>query len=73
MRTDFLDFPTAWEIQNEVGRDLPHDELCSSVYSAAFLCDCGAVPNEWERRRQLLERDSSRSGVPNPQASEVQQ
>ena len=40
MRTDFLDFPTAWQIQNEVGPTLPHDELCSSVYSPAFLCDC---------------------------------
>ena len=69
MRTDFLDFPTAWEIQNEVGRDLPHDELCSSVYSVAFLCDCGAVPNEWERRRRLLEDSSSRSNAPHPQAS----
>lgn len=46
MRTDFLDFPTAWDIQREVGHELPHDELCSSVYSVAFLCDCGAVPNE---------------------------
>jgi hypothetical protein len=51
MRTDFLDFPTAWAIQREVGPSLPHDELCSSVYSPCFLCDCGAVPNEWERRR----------------------
>ena len=71
MRTDFLDFPTAWDIQREVGHELPHDELCSSVYSVAFLCDCGAVPNEWERRRQLLDDASSQSDVPNPQRDDV--
>ena len=70
MRTDFLDFPTAWDIQREVGHELPHDELCSSVYSLAFLCDCGAVPNEWDRRRQLLEGESDQSDAPNPQASD---
>jgi hypothetical protein len=70
MRTDFLDFPTAWDIQREVGHELPHDELCSSVYSVAFLCDCGAVPNEWDRRRQLLEAPSGQSDVPNPQATD---
>ena len=69
MRTDFLDFPTAWDIQREVGHELPHDELCSSV-SGAFLCDCGAVPNEWERRRQLLEGESGQSDAPNPQVSD---
>ena len=67
MRTDFLDFPTAWDIQREVGHELPHDELCSSVYSVAFLCDCGAVPNEWERRRRLLDGASCQSPVTNPQ------
>ena len=76
MRTDFLDFPTAWDIQREVGPSLPHDELCSSVYSVAFLCDCGAVPNEWERRRQhLLDTDASDRSDPYPKAtaSEVDQ
>lgn len=46
MRTDFLDFPTAWDIQREVGHELPHDELCSSVYSVAFLYEPGRQGNE---------------------------
>jgi hypothetical protein len=69
MRTDFLDFPTAWDIQNEVGRDLPHDDLCSSVYSTAFLCDCGAVPNEWERRCRLLDQPSQSDATRYPKLS----
>lgn len=68
MRTDFLDFPTAWDIQRE--GDADGDELCSSVYSIAFLCDCGAVPNEWERRRQLLDDVTATTDVPNPQNSD---
>lgn len=45
-----LDFPTAWKIQEE---GLAHfDERCSAVQTeGAFLCDCGAVVAEWERRR----------------------
>jgi hypothetical protein len=56
MRTDFLDFPTAWEIQHEVGPTLDHHEHCSSVpgwhvlSGPALLCDCGAVEREWGRR-----------------------
>lgn len=56
MRTDFLDYPTAWAIQNEVGPTLDHHENCSSVpgwhamSGPAFLCDCGAVQREWKRR-----------------------
>lgn len=47
--TDFLDFPTAWRIQNEgVTHVTPK---CSTVQGdGAFLCDCGAVRTEWERR-----------------------
>lgn len=59
MRTDFLDYPTAWAIQNEVGPTLDHDRFCSSVpgwdrlSGPALLCDCGAVEREWERRVRL--------------------
>lgn len=51
-----LDFPTAWAIQREVGETLDHDPRCSSVpgwhplSGPGFLCDCGAVGREWERR-----------------------
>jgi hypothetical protein len=61
MRTDFLDYPTAWAIQNEVGPSLDHDPKCSSVpghhpmAGPAFLCDCGAVEREWERRVLLID------------------
>lgn len=54
---DFLDYPTAWAIQREVGTSLEHDPKCSSVpghhpmSGPAFLCDCGAVEREWYRRR----------------------
>ena len=72
MRTDFLDFPTAWDIQREVGHQLPHDELCSSVYSAAFLCDCGAIPNEWEKRRQhLLDTKAASASDAYPQVDDA--
>lgn len=65
MRTDFLDYPTAWAIQNEVGPTLDHHEKCSSfpgwqamraMGGPAFLCDCGAVEREWERRVQQFDR-----------------
>lgn len=47
MRTDFLDFPTAWAIQNRGG--LVHHERCSAPRSGGgFLCDCGAVRRRWE-------------------------
>ncbi len=54
---DFLDYPTAWAIQKEVGTELAHHERSSSVpgwcslSGPAFLCDCGAVETEWKRRR----------------------
>jgi hypothetical protein len=53
VRTDFLDFPTAWAIQDRGG--LEHHPRCSSVpgwsrlSGPGLLCDCGAVPKEWER------------------------
>ena len=52
MRTDFIDFPTAWEIQHDVGDQLEHHPKCSAP---AFLCDCAAVPTEWARRAIELE------------------
>lgn len=51
-----LDYPTAWEIQHEVGPSLVHHNRCSSVpgwspmSGPGLLCDCGAVRLEWERR-----------------------
>lgn len=54
---DYLDFPTAWAIQDAVGTSLNHQPRCSSVpgwdplSGPAFLCDCGAITKEWERRR----------------------
>lgn len=57
MRTDFLDYPTAWAIQKEAGETLDHHPKCSSVprkgsmSGPGFLCDCGALEREWERRK----------------------
>ena len=54
-----MDFPTAWAIQKEVGEQLQHDPRCSSVpgwhpfSGPGLLCDCGAIRDEWERRRAL--------------------
>lgn len=53
IRTDMLDFPTAWKIQREC--QLEHHANCSSVpgwhpmSGPGLLCDCGAVEHEWER------------------------
>lgn len=58
VRTDFLDFPTAWAIQNKAldqGPALTHHPKCSSVpgwsplSGRGLLCDCGAVQQEWVR------------------------
>lgn len=47
VRTDFLDFPTAWRIQ---GAGVACAPDCSAVvFNGGFLCDCGAVRAEWER------------------------
>ena len=51
-----FDFPTAWALQREIGETLTHDPKCSSVPGASalsgpmWLCDCGALVAEWERR-----------------------
>lgn len=52
-----VDFPTAWAIQREVGDKLEHLPRCSSVpgwhpmSGPGFLCDCGAITREHERRK----------------------
>lgn len=55
VRTDFIDYPTAWAIQRHV--ELEHHPDCSSIEAsiggrggAGFLCDCAAMPVEWARR-----------------------
>lgn len=53
MRTDFIDYPTGWEIQREVGDKLEHHPRCSAL--AGMLCDCAAMPVEWARRAIELE------------------
>jgi hypothetical protein len=58
MRTDFIDYPTAWEIQKSDGfEQLPHHPKCSSVKGSnggmggpGLLCDCGELEKEWKRR-----------------------
>lgn len=51
-----MDFPTAWALQREVGEKLDHHPRCSSVpgwdpiSGPHFLCDCGALRAEHERR-----------------------
>ncbi len=47
---DFLDFPTAWSIQRAY--ELEHDDRCSYIQAACFLCDCGAVRKKWEELRK---------------------
>ena len=56
IKPDILDYPTAWAIQREGG--LEHHPRCSCVpgwdpiSGPSFLCDCGAVIEEWKRLRQ---------------------
>jgi len=50
---DYLDFPTAWAIQNTMNEHVKHKPRCSSVEGwcalsgPAFLCDCGGVDKLW--------------------------
>lgn len=42
---DFIDYPTGWAIQ---AMGLEHtDSRCSAAQTAAFLCDCDALPLKW--------------------------
>jgi hypothetical protein len=45
-----MDYPTAWALQREVGEQLDHHPLCSSMPPWAMLCDCGALLAEHRRR-----------------------
>jgi photosystem II stability/assembly factor-like uncharacterized protein len=50
MKTDFIDFPTARELQRSIGssREAHRHDLCSAVKSnGALLCDCGAIGIKW--------------------------
>lgn len=49
IRSDFIDIPTGWAMQREIGVAVPtHDSRCSTVQSqGAFLCDCGAIDRHW--------------------------
>lgn len=53
MRTDFIDYPTAWEIMKT--STLKHDLDCSTVAADFILCDCEAMPLEWARRASEAE------------------
>lgn len=60
VREDFLDFPTAWAIQ-EAG-DGEHDHDCSAGSTGgAFLCDCTVVARTYV---ELVRRQMSSRGEP---------
>lgn len=53
MRTDFIDFPTGWELAKELGTDAEAHQSpeCSYVQTdGALLCDCGAIYNLWHTK-----------------------
>lgn len=51
LRTDFIDFPTAWRICVETEGKAEHHPDCSfATTHGTFLCDCAAMPVEWARR-----------------------
>lgn len=60
---EFLDYPTAWAIQKSHGNELEHHPRCSSVpgwdplSGPGFLCDCGAVEDEWKRLGALINEE----------------
>lgn len=49
---DFLDFPTAWAIQNTMNEHVKHDSKCSSVKADCFLCDCGGLTELFNKIKQ---------------------
>ena len=55
---DFLDFPTAWAIQNTMNEHVKHDSKCSSVEGSyplagsCFLCDCGGLEELYNKIKQ---------------------
>lgn len=53
VRTDFIDYPTGWELQRIIGVTVPPHltDRCSAVQThGAMLCDCGAIAMEWRRK-----------------------
>ena len=57
IRTDFIDFPTAWELQR---RGLEHtDQRCSAVQDSGFLCDCGAIETAWKAHLRALAKGAT--------------
>lgn len=70
-----ITFGEAWKVQHEVGPQLDHDPLCSSVpgHSAisgpGLLCDCGAMEAEVRRRRSA---DPTRP-VPGPTREQIRE
>lgn len=50
----YPDFTTLRAIQKDRGAQLAHTETCSSVWISAFLCDCGAIEDEWNRLSELV-------------------
>lgn len=51
---DFLDYPTGFAIQQQLG--FRHRSVKCSAYSTngAFLCDCGAIILDWQQKRAAL-------------------
>ncbi len=49
MRLDFIDYPTGWKLQADIGTDSPpHDPNCSAhTQRGAMLCDCQAIIDHW--------------------------
>jgi hypothetical protein len=48
MMFDFIDFPTAWDMQRTGRLDHMDDKCSASQTNGAMLCDCGALNVEWE-------------------------
>jgi hypothetical protein len=77
MRLDFIDYPTGWELQAELGTDSPpHDPECSAVASdGAMLCDCDAIVTLWVEHggnRERYPRDATPAGKAEDQFIHVQ-
>lgn len=49
LRTDFIDYPTGWKLQKEIGTDSPphHPECSAHTTGGIFLCDCNAIKRHW--------------------------
>lgn len=49
IQSEFIDFPTGWKLQGEIGTDSPpHHAKCSAhKWDGLFLCDCNAIKRHW--------------------------